>query len=423
MADLQLEECKSHELESILNLFISFSFAFRFRIATGGHGSGQPRDGEVGNSGTVSNLVLSLDAVVWNETLGSYEISTFDRRDPETSALIVNLGRVFMTEVTLMVSPLTFLRCVSRVDIPAKTLFADPRISSPSDVTLGGFLNSAGTVKVIWFPFAPNPWLSSWSLAPKKPLSTRETSVPYNYKFYNNIPLRWSNRINRMLTALPRIVPGYENLGMSFIGAGLRGTRSLDIWGTSKNLLLIVKPTTLRGNVYEYALLTKRGNIQLVVHELTTFYKDFIESYAHQNLFPMNGPMEIRVTGIDQPVFPGARAPTLSSLKPVESHPEFDTAVWIDCITSPKNPRAAEFMAKFETFLLQNFSRGDVAVRSAWAKGFAFTDRSAWSNLDFLKDYIPSSFGMRDWNYTKTVFQKYDPIGVFTNKFLRQLFK
>jgi len=394
-----------------------------FRIATGGHGSGVPRDGELGNSGSVSNLVLSLDAVVWNETLGSYEIRTFDRRDPETSALIVNLGRIFITEVTLLVSSLTHLRCVSRLDIPAKTLFADPRISDSSDVNFSRFVNLAGTVRVIWFPFARNPWLSVWSVAPKKPLLSRKTSRAYNFKFHDNLPLRWSNRINRMLTALPGILPIYQKLEVGFIKPGLLGTHSQDIWGTSKNLLLVVKPTTLRGNVNGYGLLTKRGNIQFVVHELTTFYKDLIKSYAHQNLFPMNGPMEIRVTGLDQPIFPGAGAPMLSSLKPVENHPEFDTAVWIDCVTSPKNPRAAEFMTKLETFLLQNFSRTDVIVRSAWSKGFAFTAQSAWSNSDFLSEYIPSSFGFKDWNYTKTVFQKYDPIGVFTNKFLTQLFK
>jgi FAD/FMN-containing dehydrogenase len=86
-------------------------------LAVGGHGTGL-------HTGSFSDLVLALKAVVWNEGQGAFEVRTFERTDPETRALLVNLGRIFITEVTLRVLPQSNLRCVSRVDIPATELFS-----------------------------------------------------------------------------------------------------------------------------------------------------------------------------------------------------------------------------------------------------------------------------------------------------------
>jgi hypothetical protein len=50
-------------------------------------------------------------------------------------------------------------------------------------------------------------------------------------------------------------------------GAGLTATASTDLWGRSKNLMLYVKPTTLRETANGYAVHTSRASIQRVVSE------------------------------------------------------------------------------------------------------------------------------------------------------------
>lgn len=72
-------------------------------LAVGGHGSSIPAIGEkepTGFSyGSVSNLVISLTAVVWDPARNSYVLKTFKRSEADTKAFLVNLGRTFITEV------------------------------------------------------------------------------------------------------------------------------------------------------------------------------------------------------------------------------------------------------------------------------------------------------------------------------------
>ena len=61
------------------------------------------------------------------------------RDDPICASLLTHLGRAFLTEATVQVGPLRRLRCVSRVDIPARELFAAPPAGGR---TLAGFLDA-----------------------------------------------------------------------------------------------------------------------------------------------------------------------------------------------------------------------------------------------------------------------------------------
>ena len=83
------------------------------------------------------------------------------------------------------------------------------------------------------------------------------------------------------------------NLGLTFDGAW-------DLWGRSKNLLNYIKPTTLRTNANGYAILTRRDNIQNVLNESMAKYLQLMDEYADQGRYPINGPVEIRVTGLEQ---------------------------------------------------------------------------------------------------------------------------
>ncbi len=105
---------------------------------------------------------------------------------------------------------------------------------------------------------------------------------------------------------------------------GLAATASADLWGPSKNTLLYLRPTTLRVTANGYAVLTARTGVQRVVHEFTRFYRERLAAHAARGRFPVNGSVEIRVTGLDDPAdagVPGARAPLLSALRPSAEHP------------------------------------------------------------------------------------------------------
>ena len=54
--------------------------------------------------------------------------------------------------------------------------------------TFTSYLNSAGRVEAIWFPFTQTPWLKVWTPTPVKPPESREVSGPYNYFFSDAIP-------------------------------------------------------------------------------------------------------------------------------------------------------------------------------------------------------------------------------------------
>src|SRR4029078_1654780 len=104
-----------------------------------------------------------------------------------------------------------------------------------------------------------------------------------------------------------------------------------DIWGWSKNLQFYIKPTTLRVHENGYVVITSRANIQRVVNEFFTFFQAKVAAYQAQGLYPMNGPLEIRCSGLDKPTdvaISGATAPQLSAVRPRPDHPEWDVAVW-----------------------------------------------------------------------------------------------
>jgi FAD/FMN-containing dehydrogenase len=99
-------------------------------LAIDGHGTAVPAEGETlvpGHTyGSVSNLILSLTAVVWSAAQGQYVLQTFERSDPAIQPLLAHLGRTFVTEVTLQVGANTRLRCQSFVNVPASALFGAP---------------------------------------------------------------------------------------------------------------------------------------------------------------------------------------------------------------------------------------------------------------------------------------------------------
>ncbi|MFJ9245552.1 cholesterol oxidase substrate-binding domain-containing protein [Streptomyces sp. NPDC101776] len=396
-------------------------------LAIDAHGTAVPAHGETRTAGhtfgSLSNLVLSLTAVVWDADTGAYVLRTYTRDQADCAALLTHLGRALVTEVVLRVGANANLRCVSRTDITATELFAAP---GSGGRTFASFLDASGRAEAIWFAFTEFPWLKVWSVAPTKPLTSRRVSSPYNYPFSDNVPTLVADLAGRILSdAAWYLAPVLGNAQLDVAALGLTTTLSADIWGPSKNTLLYIKPTTLREAANGYAVLTSRAQVQRVVHEFTEFYRERLAAYAALGRFPVNGTVEIRVTGLDHPAdteLTGARAPLLSALRPGGEHPGWDTAVWLDVLTLPGTPYAEEFLRELEQFLLRSYDGADALTRVEWSKGWAYTEQAAWSDEEVLGTAIPGSFGESVWGQAAGTFDRLDPHGVFGNAFLDRLF-
>ncbi|MFF4833781.1 cholesterol oxidase substrate-binding domain-containing protein [Streptomyces sp. NPDC001315] len=395
-------------------------------LAIDAHGTAVPARGEErlpGHTyGSLSNLVLSLTAVVWDEDSGAYVSRTFTRDEADCAALLTHLGRSLVTEVVLRVGANSNLRCVSRTDIPAAELFAAP---GEDGRTLASFLESSGRVEAIWFAFTEFPWLKVWSVAPTRPLTSRHVTSPYNYPFSDNVPTLVADLAGRIVSdAAWYLAPVLGNAQLDAAVLGLTTTLSADIWGPSKNTLLYIKPTTLRVHANGYAVLTSRSQVQRVVAEFTDFYRERLDAYAALGRFPANGSVEIRITGLDDPAdaeLAGARAPLLSALRPDDDHPEWDTAVWLDVLTLPGTPYADAFYRELERFLLTTYDGGHALTRVEWSKGWGYTTEAAWSDPEVLGTSVPGSFGAA-WDEAAAALQRLDPHRVFTGPLHDRLF-
>ncbi|NUP37903.1 MAG: FAD-binding protein [Streptomyces sp.] len=395
-------------------------------LAVDAHGTAVPAQGEErlpGHTyGSLSNLVLSLTGVVWDESSGAYVLRRYDRDEADCAALLTHLGRALVTEVVLRVGANVDLRCVSRTDIPAAELFAAPGTGGR---TLASHLDASGRVEAIWFAFTEFPWFKVWSVAPTRPLTSRHVTSPYNYPFSDNVPTVVADLVGRMTSdAAWYLAPVLGNAQYDVAALGLVATLSADIWGPSKNTLLYIKPTTLRLTANGYAVLTARAQVQRVVAEFTSFYRERLAAYAALGRFPVNGSVEIRVTGLDDPAdaeLEGARAPLLSALRQSDTHPEWDTAVWLDVLTLPGTPYAEAFLRELEQFLLRTFDGEHALTRVEWSKGWAYTDEAAWSDEEVLGTAVPASLGEAAWGQAAGTLDRLDPHRVFGNGFLDRL--
>jgi FAD/FMN-containing dehydrogenase len=393
-------------------------------LAIDAHGTAVPADGESRVPGTtygsLSNLVLTLTAVSWDASSGTYALRTFDRADPGCGALLAHLGRSFVLEVTLRVGENQRLRCLSRTDIPAAELFAAPGATGR---TFAGFLAGAGRAEAIWFPFTVKPWLKVWSVRPTRPAASRPVTGPYNYPFSDNLPKPVADLAGQVASGQYQLAPLLGQAQYNASVAGLTASLSADIWGPSKNVLLYVRPTTLRVHANGYAVLVRRSDLQWVVHEFAAYYENLLHSYAARGRYPVNGAVEIRVTGLDDPTHagvPGAAVPALSAIRPVAEQPQWDTAVWLDVLTIPGTPHLNGFFRELENFLYATFTGTRAAVRVEWSKGWAYTDQAAWTAPAVLDGRIPASFPA-SWASAVATLDEYDPHRVFSNAFLDRL--
>jgi FAD/FMN-containing dehydrogenase len=227
----------------------------------------------------------------------------------------------------------------------------------------------------------------------------------------------------------PSATPAFQNLEMAAVGSGLILTGTWDIWGPAHRSTLYVKPTTLRLAENGYAVLTRRADIQRVVSEYCAQVRAMIHRSEDRGEYPMNGPVEIRVTGLNhaaEVALAGAQEPWLSALRPRPDHPEWDCAVWLDALTFPGTPGENRFKTELEAWILGNYAGDYAGVRVEWAKGWAYTPDGAWSSAEVLGGAIPASFSAGQapdagWDAALAALDALDPGRVFSNPFLDRL--
>ncbi|GGM50775.1 hypothetical protein GCM10012275_22050 [Longimycelium tulufanense] len=402
-------------------------------LAIGAHGTGISTEaaGKSGNEryGSLSNLIVSLKAIVWNAERNSYEERQFHRQDPAIAPLLVHLGRVVITEATLRVGQNRRLRCQSFANISAEEIFARPERAGKN--SLARILDSDGMAEVIWFPYTVNPWLKVWSAQERKPAGSRQVRSPYNYGFSDNLPEPITSIIGRITAGAWFLTPTLMNAMMSLVSTGLFVTGTQDIWGWSKDVLLYVRPTTLRVTANGYAVLTRRRDIQRVVSDFYRMLQDKLERYRGRGAYPMNGPLEVRVTELDDPSksgVPSAVTPLLSAIKPSAKHPDFDVAVWFDVLTIPGTAASNEFFREIEGWVLDHYSGDYALVRPEWSKGWAYGTDGAWTDHEFISKKIPTAFGggtdgRAHWDRAAGHYGKLDPHGVFAGGMHQKLFR
>ncbi len=385
-------------------------------LAIDGHGTGVRAEGEGSVSGqtwgTMSNRILELVAIVWDDDEERYVARRFDRRDPGIDGLLVGLGRTLLVEAVLRVEPNHNLRCESWTSISGDELFGPP---GSGGRLFADFLAESGRLEAIWYPFTANPWLKVWTVEPNRPFWSRRVDSPYNYAFSDNLSDEATQLVEDIVAGSPGLTPTFGGVMYAATVLGLTFEGGYDIWGASKNLLLYVRPTTLRVTANGYAIVTRRSNVQRVLHEFVQKYDALVETYRDRGEYPINGPMEIRVTGLDHASdveLDGARPAALSAVRPDPDHPDFDVAVWLDLLTLPGTPSAGAFYTELEEWLFDRYNDDEAMCRVEWSKGWGYTVDGPWRSKRTAASRIPASIG-NGFGRAVVQLQRYDPRGVF----------
>ncbi|WP_436776580.1 cholesterol oxidase substrate-binding domain-containing protein [Yinghuangia sp. YIM S09857] len=400
-------------------------------LAMNCHGTAVPVPGEhlaPGHStGTLSNLVLSLTAVVWDAGRSAYVLRTFARNDPSIGPLLTHVGRAFVTDVTLQMGPNLKMRCLSRTDIDTDTLFAQPGIWQSN--TFAEMVRHHGSVEVIWFPFHKTPWMKLWTKAPTQPASSKAVTGPYNYPFSDNTPLEEALATAAFLRQNPAAVPDFNTRAAEGAVQALAATTSGDLWGSAHALTFYVKPTSLRVTTAAWGVLTPRVNIQRVVADFYHHFNGVVAAHQAQGQFPYTGPVELRAHGLDRPgevVVPGAVPPYLSGARPIPYRPDLDTILWFAVNNNVNQPGAIAFNQQIENWFLTHF--GPMAVvRPEWTKTYGYTAAGGWTNGQLLTRTFPDTFRgqgystTNNWDAAVGRLNAYDPHRVFTNQYLDTL--
>lgn len=379
-------------------------------LATGAHGTALPAAGETRASGhtygSLSNLIVSLTVVAWDVTQRAYVARTVRRSDSRIGALLAHHGRALVVAATIRIGPLQHLRCVSRTDLSAATLFALP--ASAGQQSFAALLERCGRIESLWFPFTPAPWLKTWTLAPERPATSQETEAPYNYPFTGEIGEEQAALLSELAGGNTWVTPLYTGLAYANVVAGLRATASVDLWGPAKDTQLYTRPdsgaTTSPATSTRYTVLTARERVQHVISTFYDYLSATLERYRAEGRFPVNGPWHAHVTGLDDPAdcgVPDAQAVLLSATRP-RADRAYDTAVCLSLRTLTGTPDSQRFYAELDAWLHSTFTDPHETVRPEPSNPHANTNAAAVAADD------------EAWAAAAPTFNRLDPHHLYT---------
>jgi hypothetical protein len=414
-------------------------------LAINAHGTAvptPPNDAFPSPYGSLSNQVLAFTAVVTQPGSDVYVARRFTRDDTDAKAFLTHCGRAVLLDVTLQLVANYNLRCQSVFDVPSSTLFAAPSGVTPPASSVGDYLNRSGRIEVIWFPSFPGspptyPWLKVWTVNPQKPAASVQVYTPYNYGFSDNLPPQITDLLKQVLGGSASLTPTLTGAFSTFSALAATLGRVTDIWGASKNTLLYVRDETLRVTANGYAVLMQKHQVQQAIADCTAQFSQMLADYQARQFWPINSPLEIRVTALDDPskvATPSGRAaasPVISGLSvdPVVQNAKWDVACWFDVLTIiPEGDpqRAYEFYEEFESWIYTHFADG-FRVVPEWSKGWAYTaDGGAWTNEAIIdaarRTFTEGRSADDDWSWEEQTLVKYDAAGLFLDSFLERLF-
>lgn len=235
-------------------------------LAVGAHGTGFPTRGAKMSSGfrsgSISNLVTSLDAVVWDYEKNAYALRTFIRmRDSDARAFLVHLGRAFITQVTLMVDANYNLRCQSITNIPAAALFSRDH---DNENALANFVENYDRVEAQFFPYTEKTWLKLWTEEKTKNGNAVVIEKPYPYTHGRQVSRQVDRLIALVAAGITRLTPVISRATYEIGVSGVALTRTADVWGPSKNSLLYYHHLAHKFVSLGFNVVTTRSNIQKV---------------------------------------------------------------------------------------------------------------------------------------------------------------
>jgi FAD/FMN-containing dehydrogenase len=238
--------------------------------------------------------------------------------------------------------------------------------------------------------------------------------------------------ITAAITQLTTAVPSLSSYFLQLAAYAWNPFDLTDLWGASMNTLLYVKDTTLLVTANGYAVQMKSGDVQNAIADFTQQFTTMLASYQSQNLYPINSPMEIRVTALDE--FPAGQttlSPIISGLSYDETAQQngWDVAVWFDVLTvqpAGDPQQANRFYAELEEWIGQHFGTG-YRVNPEWSKGWAYTAATGpWTNSAYLEkireNFTTGRTAANNWAYEVATLAKYDASSLFWNPFLETLF-
>mgnify|MGYP002853648948 CR=1 FL=1 len=410
-------------------------------IAMNAHGAAIPKTGETlqpGHSwGTLSNLVLELTAVAWDEASGQYVLRTYGRDNPEIGPLLTCLARAFITSVTIQAGPNLKIRQTSRTDLTADELMAMPEVQTEN--SFENLSQQFGTVDMLFYPFTPENrvWVKTWTVTPEKPPESREVVEPYVISGGVTLAPWQADLLGSTLRTFPRIVPQYNTTSINGIIDLMANedpaTKLNDIWGSAYTTTLYVQPKTPRLTVAAWGVIVDRDNVQRALAEWYQFFSELLAEYRAQGLYPYTGPVELRAHSLEYPsdvLIPNAVEPTLSGARPHPDHPDNDTIIWFAINNNVDQPHAAEFNTRLEQWFLSNYADYGI-VPPEWTKAYAYTEDGefggAWTNREILTEVFPAAWREgypedNNWDSARAQFNAMDPHGVLSNSHLDKLF-